>query len=81
MQNAKPARTLLPTGYNPKISETEATSDLWSQYQSVIGSLLYIMLGTRLDIAFTVIHMSQFCANPSQEHLSRALDILDQPRI
>ena len=28
MQNAKPAWTPLPTGYNPKVSETEATSDL-----------------------------------------------------
>ena len=76
MQNAKLARTPLPTGYNPKISEIEATSDLRSQYQLVIGSLLYIMLGTRPDIAFTVIWMSQFCSNPSQEHLSRALYIV-----
>ena len=76
MQNAKSVRTPLPMGYNPKISETEATSDLQSQYQSVIGSLLYIMLGTRPDLAFAVIRMSQFCANPSQEHLSRALYIV-----
>ena len=75
MLNAKPTQTPLPSGYNPKISEIEATSTLRSQYQSVIGSLLYIMLGTRLDLAFAVIHMSQFCANPSQEHLSQALYI------
>ena len=58
MQNAKSARTPLPTGYNPKISDIEATSDIHSQYQSVIGSLLYIMLGTRPDIAYAVICMS-----------------------
>ena len=34
------------------------------------------MLGTRPDIAFAVIRMSQFCANPSQEHLSQALYII-----
>ena len=34
------------------------------------------MLGTRPDIAYVVIHMSQFCANPSQEDLSRALYIV-----
>ena len=45
-------------------------------YQLLIGSLLYIMLGTWLDIAYVVIHMSQFYANPSQEHLSRALYII-----
>ena len=66
----------LPTGYNPRISENEATSELHSQYQSMIVSLLYIMLGTRPDIAFVVIHMSQFCANSSQEHLSQALYIV-----
>ena len=76
MQNAKPAQTPLPTGYNPKISDTEATSEICSQYQSVIGLLLYIMLGTQPDITYTVIHMSQFCANPLQEHLSWALYII-----
>jgi hypothetical protein len=76
LQNAKPAQTPLPTSYNPMISDIEATLELHSQYQSVIGSLLYIMLGTRPDLAFAVIHMSQFCANPSQEHLSQALYIV-----
>jgi hypothetical protein len=76
LQNAKSARTPLPTGYNPTISDIEATSELRSQYQSVIGSLLYIMLGTRPDLAFAVIRMSQFCTNPSQEHLSWALYIV-----
>jgi len=33
---------------------------------------LYLMLGTRPDIAFAVIKMSQFLANPSQEHLDKA---------
>jgi hypothetical protein len=47
-----------------------------SKYQSVIGSLLYIMLGTRPDIAFAVIKMSQFCANPTAEHLQKALYIV-----
>ena len=76
MQNAKPARTPLLTGYNPKISDIKATSDIRSQYQLVIGSLLYIMLGTRPDITYAVIRMSQFCANPSQEHHSQALYIV-----
>ena len=34
------------------------------------------MLGTQPDIAYVVICMSQFCTNPSQEHLSRALYIV-----
>jgi len=30
------------------------------------------MLGTRPDIAFAIIKMSQFSSNPSQEHLDKA---------
>jgi len=41
----------------------------------VIGSLLYIMLGTRPDIAFAVTKLSQFTANPTKDHLVKALYI------
>ena len=34
------------------------------------------MLGTRPDIAYSVIKMLQFFANPSEEHLQRALYIV-----
>lgn len=75
MTNAKPARTPLPTGYKPEVSAILSTPDLRSRYQSVIGSLLYLMLGTRPDIAFAVTLMAKFASNPSQEHLDRALYI------
>ena len=34
------------------------------------------MLGTRPDIAFAVIKMSQFSSNPMEEHLQKALHIM-----
>ena len=40
--------------------------------QSIIGSLLYLMIGTRPDIAYAVTKLMQFAANPSQEHLTSA---------
>jgi len=46
-----------------------------SRFQSVIGSLLYIMLGTCPDIAYAVTHLSQFSANPSKEYLDKTLYI------
>ena len=49
---------------------------LCQTYQSVIRSLLYLMLGMRPDITFAVIKMSQFSANPSKEHLKKAKYIL-----
>ena len=33
------------------------------------------MLGTRPDIAYAVVKLSQFAANPSEDHLNRALYI------
>ncbi|KAJ3014460.1 hypothetical protein NUW54_g1301 [Trametes sanguinea] len=75
MQNAKSAPTPLPAGYHPMPNTGTADSTLRSRFQTVIGSLLYIMLGTQPDIAFAVTKLSQFAANPSQEHLNKALYI------
>ena len=52
-----------------------ASSELQSRYQTVIGSLLYLMLGTRPDIAFAVTKLAQYAANLSQDHLDKALYI------
>ena len=76
-ENCKPISVPLPTGYNPRSNpDKEANATLQSRYQSVIGSLLYIMLGIRPDIAHSVIKMLQFSANPTEEHLQKALYIV-----
>jgi hypothetical protein len=72
LQNAKAVPTPLPEGYHPMPNKNKSTPDLRSKYQQVIGSLLYIMLGTQPDIAYAVTKLSQYAANPSEEHLSRA---------
>ena len=38
--------TPLPTGYKPEENKGTATQAFFLEYQSVIGSLLYIMIGT-----------------------------------
>jgi len=75
MQNAKSALTPLPAGYVPTKWEGVTSPELRSRYQTVIGSLLYLMLGTRPDIAFAVTKLAQYAANPSQEHMDKALYI------
>jgi len=77
MQNCKSATTPLPAGYMPEPVSQDTTIDpeLRSRYQTVIGSLLYLMLGTRPDIAFAVTKLAQFAARPSKEHLDKALYI------
>jgi hypothetical protein len=77
MQNCKSAATPLPAGYMPEpVSlDTAIDPELRSRYQMVIGSLLYLMLGTRPDIAFAVTKLAQFAARPSEEHFNKALYI------
>ena len=62
------------TSYIPQPAKTQADSKLQQCFQSVIGNLLYLMIGMRPDIAFAVINLSQF-ANPAKEHLHHALGI------
>ena len=66
MINTKPACTPLPEGYKPN-------PELQTWFQTVIGSLLYLMLGTHPDIAYAVTLMVWMSANPIQEHLDKAL--------
>ena len=78
MTGTQSVRTPLPAGYQPTKApeDYEAHSELKAKYQSVIGSLMFVMLGTRPDLAFATIKMSQFMANPTEEHLSKAYHIL-----
>jgi len=75
MQNAKTAITPLPARYVPIPSEELVDPERRSRFQTVIGSLLYLMLGTQPDIAFAVTKLAQFSANPSKDHLDKALYI------
>ena len=75
MQNAKSAATPLPAGYVLTLSVGAPNLEIRSRFQTVIGSLLYLMLGTRLDIAFAVTKLVQHAANPSKEHLEQVLYI------
>ena len=75
-QNAKPTYTPLPVGYQPKANQEVAKAEQRSYYQSIIGSLLFLALGTRPDIVHGVIMMSQFMVNPSEEHINRLLHIV-----
>ena len=71
----KSAATPLPSNWDPKANTGTATAAEVTNYQSIIGSLLYLMIGTRPDIAYAVTHLSQFCTNPSLEHYKAALQI------
>ena len=75
-ENCKETSIPFPTSYIPRPNEGKENFSFHSHYQSVIRSLLYIMLGTRPNIAYVVIKMSQYSFNPSEEHLQKAIQIV-----
>ena len=76
MQELNTAYTPLPSGYEPEKNKEKTTDTFRQEYQSVVGSLLYIMIGTRPDISFAVTKMAQFSANPSPKHMHAAKHIM-----
>ena len=78
MADANPHPTPLPTGADVhlvKFDAQAASADI-KHYQSLIGSLLYVQIGTRPDISFAVSRLAQYAANPSPQHLRLATYVL-----
>jgi hypothetical protein len=50
------------------LTENTGTSITQIEYASVIGSLMYVMHYTRLDVAFTVCKLSRYTSNTSMDH-------------
>ena len=59
----------------PVDQDTTIDLEIQSHYQTLIGSLLYLTLGTRPNITFAVTKMVQFAAKPNKEHLNKVLYI------
>ena len=58
LMDANDTKTPLPAGVHLTKSETPSSTNLRTEYQQLIGTLLYAALGTRPDIAFTVTQLS-----------------------
>ena len=71
MADANPHHTPLLAGADLHLVKYESqasTTDI-KHYQSLIGSLLDVQIGTCLDISFAVSRLVQYAANPSPNHL------------
>jgi hypothetical protein len=68
--------TMTPIDARPPIEFTPVDSESQQLYQSLIGSIMYIMLGTRPDLAFTISALSKFSTSAGQSHLSLAKRVL-----
>ena len=78
LADANPTRTPLPAGAEAHLVKHtgEATPREIKHFQQIIGSLLYVQIGTRPDISFAVSRLAQYASNPSSQHLRLAKYVL-----
>lgn len=75
MDQCNPTNLPVTPGLYLSKSETEEEA-INVPYKEATGSLLYLMLSTRPDIAFAVNQISQFCESPTQQHWNAVKKIL-----
>lgn len=70
MTNANDCDTPMERGvdWTIKPADTFLTEDQRRIYQAAIGSLIYLVLGSRPDMAFAVNKLAQFSSKPTQRH-------------
>ena len=73
MPDAKPVGSVFPK--NCKLNAKQCSKGRKEEakmkkvpYASVVGSLMYVMVCTRSDIAFVVGAVSRYMSNPRREH-------------
>ena len=67
MDKCKPVST--PVDTTTKLTQTDGNKSVDEHiYQSAVGSLLYLSLWTRPDIAFAVSSVARFCSKPEQQN-------------
>jgi transposase InsO family protein len=74
MNYANPVKTPLVSHLTP--SNDLELDDSQFPYRSVVGSLMYLMVGTRPDIAVACSELSRYLEKPSQKHVVAAKRVL-----
>ena len=68
MQDCKPVKTPISAG-NKLVKATEQDECVdQKQYQSAVGSLMYLAVSTRPDISYSVGSLARFNSKPTKEH-------------
>jgi hypothetical protein len=86
MTDCKPVFTPMATGIHLAVDDPDNNETIHHMaiteggpivpYQSVIGSAMYAMLGTRPDLAYAVGMLGRFSANPKSSHWAAAKRLL-----
>src|SRR5262249_45004096 len=75
MHVAKPVATPMDASTKLTAQTLDKAAD-GTSFRQIIGSLMYLMVGTRPDLAAAESITSQYAANPTQTHLIAAKRIL-----
>ena len=69
MQNCKPTQIPLATGtvLEPSTEQINPSENI-KKFQSIIGTLMYAMTGTGVNLVYSVSKLAQYTSNPSSQH-------------
>jgi len=76
MQDCKLVSTPIDSNHQLKPIEDDNECTDATEYQQVIGSLMYLVTGTRPELGYTITHRSQCNSSPSTKHLTAAKRVL-----
>ena len=65
MWDCKAVAVPMDGSFTTKAQDYQAMDSFWTQYQSAVSLLMYAMLGTWPDLAFSVSVVSQYASNPN----------------
>jgi len=72
MENLNTVSIPLPKGITLTQGITEQPKEQVTTYQSMIGSLMYLVTGTRPNLAYTISFLPQFPSCPTHKHIKAA---------
>jgi hypothetical protein len=74
--NSKPTPLELNQRLEPKPNQDPVDEKLRTEYQQLVGSLMWLAMRTQLDIAYHVSILSRFLQNPSWSYWGAAKRVL-----
>lgn len=74
MKDANPVATPLEPG--SKLVKAKQGDDIQGQYRQLVGSLMYLMLGTRPDLCFAISYFSRFQDKATRTHWTQLKRVL-----
>jgi len=63
-----PTHTLLSSEFSFKPNKKQCDPKFRQKYQQLVGSLIYLIIGSRPDIGFAIVKLAQQMANPSNDY-------------